>query len=123
MRASGIPGYFTNHSLHVTAATRPYDARVDEDTIMQRTGHRSSQGVRMYKRETGKLKELSFNVLNQMQDHKKVNLDNSNQSNGDESENRLLQIAKPFQLWTLVVLQTSPLTLTSTSNCYNWGEP
>ena len=49
MRSAGISGYFTNHSLRVTAATRLYDATVDEDTIMQRTGHRSSQGVRMYK--------------------------------------------------------------------------
>ena len=37
MRDAGIPGYFTNHSLRVTAATRLYDARVDESTIMQRT--------------------------------------------------------------------------------------
>ena len=34
-----IPGYFTNHSLYVTPATRLYDARVDEDTIMLRTRH------------------------------------------------------------------------------------
>ena len=89
MRSAGIPGYFTNHSLRVTAATRLYDARVDEDTIMQRTGHRSSQGVRMYKRETEKLKELSSNVLNQVQDHKKVKLDNSSDhSVGDGSENK-----------------------------------
>ena len=74
MKAAGIPGYFTNHSLCVTAGTRWYDARVDEDTIMRRTGHRSSQGVRMYKRETEKLKELSSNKV---QDHKKVKLDNS----------------------------------------------
>ena len=89
MRSAHIPGYFTNHSLCVTAATRLYDASVDEDTIMQRTGHRSSQGVRMYKRETEKLKELSSNVLNQVQDHKKVKLDDSsNQSIGDGSENK-----------------------------------
>ena len=40
MRSAGIPGLITNHSLRVTAATRLYVARVDEDTIMQRTGHR-----------------------------------------------------------------------------------
>ena len=88
MRAAGIPGYYTNHSLRVTAATRLYDARVDKDTIMRRTGHRSTQGVRMYKRNTEKLKELPSDVLNQVQDHKKVKLDNSNQTNGDESENK-----------------------------------
>ena len=34
MRSVGIP---TNHLLHVTAATRLYDARVNKDMIMQRT--------------------------------------------------------------------------------------
>ena len=28
MRSASIPGYFTNHSLHVTAATRLYDVEV-----------------------------------------------------------------------------------------------
>ena len=43
----------------------------------------------MYKRETEKLKELSSNVLNQVQDHKKVKLDNSiDHSVGDGSENK-----------------------------------
>ena len=116
MRSAGIPGYFTNHSLRVTAATRLYDARVDEDTIMQRTGHRSSQGVRMYKRETEKLKELSSNVLNQVQDHKKVKLDNSSDHSVMAVKTNPLQVPKLFQVWILVMLQTLRLTLTSTSN-------
>ena len=51
----------------------------------------------MYKRETEKLKELSSNVLNQVQDYKKVKLDNSDQSNGDESENKATAITKAIQ--------------------------
>ena len=39
MREAGIDGYFTNHSLRVTATTRLYDAQVDEASIMERTGH------------------------------------------------------------------------------------
>ena len=70
MKNAGIPGYFTNHSLRATATTRLYDAQVDEATIMERTGHRSSDGVRAYKRSSEKLKELSSNVLN-----KKVNIE------------------------------------------------
>ena len=86
MKSARIPGYFINHSLHVTAATRLYDARVDEDTIMQRAGHRSSQGVRIYRRETEKLKEVSSNVLNQVQHNKKVKLDDiGDQSIGEGS--------------------------------------
>ena len=51
--AAGINGYKTNHSLRATTATRLYHAQVDEQLIMERTGHRSLDGVRSYKR-TGK---------------------------------------------------------------------
>ena len=64
MRDAGIPGYFTNHSLRATATTRMYDAQLDEASIMQRTGHRSVQGVRTYKRTTEKLAELTPTILN-----------------------------------------------------------
>ena len=69
-----VEGYFTNHSLRATAATRLYDARIDEATIMDRTGHKSTDGVRTYKRESDKLKELSSNVSNQA---KRVKVDTS----------------------------------------------
>ena len=117
MKCAGISGYFTNHLLRVTAATRLYDARVDEDTVMQRSGHRSSQGVRMYKRQTEKLKELSSNVLKQVQDTKKMKLDDiGDQSISDGCEKNPTQFLKSFQIWNLAMLQTSLLTLTSTSN-------
>ncbi len=48
--SAGIEGYKTNHSLRVTAATRLYQAGVDEQLIMKRTGHRSIEGIRLYKR-------------------------------------------------------------------------
>jgi len=80
MKNASIPGYFTNHSLHVTAATRLYDAQIDEATIMERTGHRSTEGVRAYKRTTDKLKELSSNVLNHAA-NKKVKVLSSGMAN------------------------------------------
>lgn len=46
---AGFSGHFTNHSLRATAATRLYDAGVDEQLIAEKTGHRSS-AVRSYKR-------------------------------------------------------------------------
>jgi len=64
MKKAGIPGYFTNHSLRATSTTRMYDAQLDEASIMQRTGHRSVNGVRAYKRHTEKLEELTSAVLN-----------------------------------------------------------
>ena len=45
----GIGGYRTNHSLRTTAATRLYQAGVDGQLVMEKTGHRSIEGVRSYK--------------------------------------------------------------------------
>ena len=51
----------------------------------------------MYKREIEKLKELSFNVLNQIQNTKKMKFDdNSDQSIGDGGENKPYAISKAF---------------------------
>ena len=44
-----LGGYRTNHSLRATAATRLFDADIDEQLITEVTGHRSS-AVRNYKR-------------------------------------------------------------------------
>jgi len=40
-KCTGIPGYQTNHSLRITAATatRLYQAGVDEQLIVEKTGH------------------------------------------------------------------------------------
>ena len=73
MRDAGIPGYFTNHSLRATATTRMYDAQLDQASIMQRTGQRSVQGVRTYKRTTQKLAELTSTILSQSE--KKVKME------------------------------------------------
>ena len=49
-KAAGITVYRTNHSLRATTATRLYQAGVDEQLIMERTGHHSVDAVRSYKR-------------------------------------------------------------------------
>ena len=61
---AGIHGYKTNHSLRVTAATRFFQKGTDEQLIMQRTGHRSTDGVRLYKRSCPEQQELLSKVLN-----------------------------------------------------------
>ena len=38
---AGLPGFYTNHSLRSTAATRMYRCNIDEQLIMEITGHRS----------------------------------------------------------------------------------
>ena len=49
-QAAGITGFKTNHSLRATTATRLFHVDVDEQLIMERTGHRSHDGVRSNKR-------------------------------------------------------------------------
>ena len=49
---AGFKGYFTNHSGVVTCATELYKQNIDEQLIMQQTGHRSVDGVRKYKRSS-----------------------------------------------------------------------
>ena len=68
-----IPRFYTNHSLRTTAATRLFDAGVDEQLIMKRTGHRSVAGVCSYKRVTDNLNMLTSCILNeQVQPAKKL---------------------------------------------------
>ena len=58
-KQAGIEGYKTNHSLRATTTTRLYEKGVDEQQIMERTGHRSLEGVRSYKTEDIRQAEAS----------------------------------------------------------------
>ena len=63
-KEAGLSGRFTNHSLRATSATRLFDAGLDEQLIMSRTGHSSTSGVRSYKRVTDQLREKTSTILN-----------------------------------------------------------
>ena len=63
-KAAGIQGYKTNHSLRVATATRLYKSGVDEQLVMERTGHRSVEGVRTYKRTSDEQQVALSDVLN-----------------------------------------------------------
>ncbi|CAC5388535.1 unnamed protein product [Mytilus coruscus] len=54
---AGIGGFRTNHSLRASAATRMYDAGVDEQLICEVTGHRSNA---VYKEQMKTEKENQF---------------------------------------------------------------
>ena len=77
---AGILGYFTNHSLCVSAATRLYDAWVDENAKDWLQVMTRCQKIK----KTVKLKELSLNVLYHAEENKRVKLEG--QSDGDGSE-------------------------------------
>ena len=59
----GIPGYKSNHSLRATAATRLYQVGINEQLIMEKTGHRRLEGVRSYKRTNMEQQENLSDIL------------------------------------------------------------
>ena len=61
---TGITGRKTNHLLRATCATRVYQEGVDEQLLMEKTGHRSVHGVRSYKRASSEQKKALSGVLN-----------------------------------------------------------
>lgn len=63
-KAAGIHGFKTNHSLRAIAATLLYESGVDEQLVMERTGHGSLDGVRSYKRTTDMQREALSDILN-----------------------------------------------------------
>ena len=62
-KSAEIPGYKTNHSLRVTAATRLYDSGIDEQLVMETTGHCSTEGVRTYKRTSETQRQAVSDIL------------------------------------------------------------
>ena len=63
MVMAGIDGYFTNHSLRHTTATRLFDKDVDKQLIQEQTGH-NSFAICHYKRPNLHLKEHMSDLLN-----------------------------------------------------------
>ena len=61
---AGILGHKTNHSLRATITSRLYHSGVDEQLVMERTGHRSLEGVRSYKRTSDQQRETLSDILN-----------------------------------------------------------
>ena len=59
----GLPGYYTNHSLRATAATRLYHCNLDEQVIQEVTGHRSL-AVHSYKRTCSGQRQYASMCLN-----------------------------------------------------------
>ena len=59
--SAGIQGYKTNHSLRATATSRLYQSGVEEQQVMERTGHRSVEGVRSYKRTSDQQRQAILN--------------------------------------------------------------
>ena len=59
----GLEGNFTNHSGKRTCATSLYNSGIEEQEIMGRTGHRSIEAVRRYKRCSDDMRKNVSRVL------------------------------------------------------------
>ena len=60
---AGLDGFFTNHSLRATAATRMYTSGLEEQKVCEVTGHKSN-AVRAYKRTTDDQHKVRSKVIN-----------------------------------------------------------
>ncbi|VDI68006.1 Hypothetical predicted protein [Mytilus galloprovincialis] len=58
----GLTGKRTNHSLRASAATRLYNAGIEEQRVAETTGHRSN-AVRVYKRTSADQQSEASNIL------------------------------------------------------------
>ena len=63
-KLASIQGIKTNHSLRATATSRLYQSGIDEQLVMERTGQRSLEGVRTYKRTSNTQREALSDILN-----------------------------------------------------------
>ena len=59
---AGFPGFYSNHSLRSTCATKLYKNNVDEQLIQEVTGHRSL-AVRSYKRTSDSQRKFVSNCI------------------------------------------------------------
>ncbi|XP_067664294.1 uncharacterized protein [Haliotis asinina] len=55
-------GFYSNHSLRVTTTTRLYDSGLDEQLIVERTGHKSL-AIRSYKRTSAEMEARVDGVI------------------------------------------------------------
>ncbi|ESO99880.1 hypothetical protein LOTGIDRAFT_158036 [Lottia gigantea] len=60
---AGLVGHYTNHSGKKTCATEMYRNGQDEQSIMERTGHRSDEACRVYKIKSDELQKQVSSVL------------------------------------------------------------
>ena len=61
-KKAGFPGFYSNHSLRGTAATRMYRCNIDEQLIQEITGHRSL-AVHAYRRTSSNQRKIASNCI------------------------------------------------------------
>ena len=85
---AGVEGHYTNHSLRRTCATRLFKEGANDDEIMTVTGHRSSKGLKAYKRISLKQEENISEMLRVKKSKMDTVCENPNQENGQNEDNK-----------------------------------
>ena len=63
LKSASFEGYYSNHSLRRTCATRLYDKGLPEQLIQETTGHRSADGARCYKHTSSSAKRRASEIV------------------------------------------------------------
>ena len=103
-KTAGIQGFKTNHSLRVSLATRLFQNGIDEQLIMTKTGHRSTDGVRKYKRvgndQLQMLSQVAQGQVPQTQTKQDVLQDSNVQVQDHCAASQLGKLQRIFPNWT-----------------------
>ena len=62
-------GMIEQYTNHASAATRLHHHNIEEQQIMERTGHRSAETVRSYKRTSNHQQEIAAGIFNSDKRH------------------------------------------------------
>ena len=110
----GVQGHFTNYSLRASAATRLFEAGVDEQLIIMRTGHSSVTRVRSYKRVGENLRATTSNVLNRSKSSPKRPRieDKENEYAADLDANKQVQVYPTVSTLSKAVVNSSTISKT-----------
>ena len=93
MSEANIPGYFTLHSLRATCITRLYNAGIQEQTIMEVSGH-SSLAVREWKRTHDVTRKTVSKILHCEQEESSLSSSSVNPQVKQEAETSVDHVAE-----------------------------
>jgi Domain of unknown function (DUF3504) len=102
MLKGGYDGYFTNHSLRATTATRLFEQKVPEQLIMEQTGHRST-AIYSYKRPSDAQKRdvsqaLQATTSKSSDDNNNIINNNNGITNNNNTKNNEVVDTKVFHI-------------------------
>ena len=105
-KEAGVEKKYTNHSLRATGATRLFQSGTPENVIMERSGHRSLDGVRQYERVSQDQHIAAQAILNVTDGYKSFD------SEVKEAQKRIKSRPSPRKKQPLAEIQTAQQSVT-----------